>query len=155
MTLASGPAGMPGVPGLPAASGAIAGIGVDVVDVTRLEGAIERSPRFLERVFAPGERELPPRSLAARWAAREAAMKAIGGLGGISLLDLEVVRRDGGEPAFARGPRLARELERRGICALHLSMTHDGPVAIAFVVAERAAPPSGGAASGPPPTSAA
>lgn len=149
MTLASGPARMPG---LPAASGAIAGIGVDVVDLARLEGALDRSPRFLERVFAPGERELPPRSLAARWAAREAAMKAIGGLGGISLLDLEVVRGEAGEPAFARGPRLARELERRGIGVLHLSMTHDGPVAIAFVVAERAAPPSAGSVAGLPST---
>lgn len=116
----------------------LAGIGVDTVDIPRFDAVLRRTPRFLERVFAPGEQALPVRSLAARFAAREAAMKAIGGLSGLSLRDLEVAKDEHGAPRFACGPVLARVLEERGIGALHLSLSHDGAQAIAFVVAERA-----------------
>lgn len=119
----------------------IAGVGVDLVDVERFAGILARTPRFAARVFAPGELGLPVRSLAARFAAREAAMKAIGGLEGLALADFEVVRGEDGAPAFARGPRLAAVLADRGIGTLHLSLAHDGGGAIAMVVAERAARP--------------
>ncbi|MBN6777261.1 holo-ACP synthase [Pseudoclavibacter alba] len=114
----------------------LAGIGVDTVELSRFAAVLDGTPRFLERVFAPGERGLSCRSLAARFAAREAAIKAIGGLDGLTLLDLEVVREPSGAPRFARGERLDAVLASRGIGALHLSLSHDGNQAIAFVVAE-------------------
>ena len=61
----------------------IIGIGVDLVDIARFERTIERTPRLLERMFGPVERELPLRSLAARYAAREALIKALGGSDGL------------------------------------------------------------------------
>lgn len=122
----------------PSGDGALAGVGVDLVDLERFAAILARTPRLAERVFAPEERGLPVRSLAARFAAREAAIKAIGGLDGLDLVDLEVVRGADGAPAFARGPRLDAALRARGIGELRLSLSHDGASAIAFVVAERA-----------------
>jgi holo-[acyl-carrier protein] synthase len=80
----------------------IIGIGVDLVDLARFERAVTRTPNLLARLFVPAERDLPLRSLAGRFAAKEALIKALG-----------------------------------DITSMHLSMTHDAGVAVAFVVAER------------------
>ena len=61
----------------------IVGIGVDVVDLARFERALSRTPGLRERLFAEAERELPLRSLAGRFAAKEALMKALGETDGI------------------------------------------------------------------------
>ncbi|WP_345752756.1 holo-ACP synthase [Microbacterium rhizophilus] len=120
----------------------IVGIGVDLVDIPRFERTVERTPKLLERLFTAHERELPLRSLAARYAAKEALIKALGGSDGIHWVDIEIARL--GEslpPRFALSGSTAEVVAARGIGTLHLSLSHDAGLAIAYVVAE-----SGGAA---------
>lgn len=116
---------------------AIAGIGVDVVDLARFERAVSRTPRLRERLFAVSERDLPLRSLAGRFAAKEALMKALGDATGVSWHDMEVVSDAEGNPSLVLSGAAAAIAQRRGITDIHLSMSHDAGVAIAQVVAER------------------
>jgi holo-[acyl-carrier-protein] synthase len=115
---------------------AIAGIGVDVVDLARFERAVGRTPRLKERLFAEGERDLPLRSLAGRFAAKEALMKALGDTTGITWHDMEVVSDADGNPSMKLTGAAARIAEGKGVTHVHLSMSHDAGVAIAQVVAE-------------------
>lgn len=115
----------------------ILGIGVDTVDIERFARQIERTPSLRARLFTERERGLPTRSLAARFAAKEALVKALGGSGGLGWQDIEIVRDEDRAPSFARTPALARELDGRGEWRTHLSMTHDGGLATAFVILER------------------
>jgi holo-[acyl-carrier protein] synthase len=127
----------------------VVGVGVDAVDVARFRRILARRPGFAARFFTDTEREDarrspdPTESLAARFAAKEAVMKALGmGLGGFGLTDVEV-RRAGGEGATRGAPTLvlhgaaATLAGERQAGRLHLSLTHTTGVAIAFVVAER------------------
>lgn len=114
----------------------IVGVGVDLAETARVARALERTPAFGPRVFSAGELALPVASLAARWAAREAAIKALGGRNGLSWLDLAVAR-DADRPRFAGSPALTTALEALEVDALHLSLSHDDGHAIAMVVAER------------------
>jgi holo-[acyl-carrier protein] synthase len=116
----------------------IVGIGVDLVDVPRFERTLARTPRLLERLFSPAERVLKPRSLAARYAAKEALIKALGGSDGVHWTEIEVASEPSGRPRFALSGETARTVERRGITALHLSMSHDAGLATAYVIAENA-----------------
>ncbi|MGC5172963.1 holo-ACP synthase [Micromonospora sp. DT81.3] len=116
----------------------IIGIGVDLVDISRFERSIERTPRLLERLFSPGERALPVRSLAARYAAKEALIKALGGSEGLHWSEIEVTPEESGRPWFTLGGSTAVVVAERGITVIHLSMTHDGGFAVAYVVAEAA-----------------
>ncbi|MFD2756885.1 holo-ACP synthase [Gulosibacter faecalis] len=115
----------------------IIGIGVDTVEHTRVERAL-RVPGFGPRIFTEAELALPLTSICARWAAREAAVKALGGLHGIALRDLEVHREHLGAPSFVLGEALEGVLARLGVARLHLSLSHDRDVATAFVIAEGA-----------------
>ncbi|PJJ61841.1 holo-ACP synthase [Compostimonas suwonensis] len=115
----------------------IAGIGVDVVDVARFERSLARTPRLVERLFVPAERDRAPRSLAARFAAKEALLKVIGGAHGVRWHDMEVVSDDHGNPAFRVTGTVAAAFAELGIGEVHLSMSHDAGLACAFVVAER------------------
>jgi holo-[acyl-carrier protein] synthase len=114
----------------------IAGLGVDVVDLARFERAVSRTPRLRERLFAESERSLPLRSLAARFAAKEALVKALGDAEDVHWVDMEIAADTTGNPSFTVDGPLAALLERRGIVALHVSMSHDAGVAVATVVAE-------------------
>jgi holo-[acyl-carrier protein] synthase len=116
----------------------IIGIGVDLVDIPRFERSVERTPRLLERLFSPSERALPVRSLAARYAAKEALIKALGGSEGLHWSEIEVTPEESGRPWFTLGGSTAAVVADRGITAIHLSMTHDGGFAVAYVVAEAA-----------------
>ncbi len=133
------------------AGAAIVGVGVDAVSVDRFRSVLERRSRFAERCFTEMERADADgsgdtaQSLAARFAAKEAVMKALGtGIGGFALTDVEV-QRTGGEDATRHAPFLvlrgkAAELAgAKGAGRFHLSLTHTDDVAIAFVVAEQAA----------------
>ncbi|MDJ1370028.1 holo-ACP synthase [Gulosibacter molinativorax] len=113
----------------------IHGIGVDTVELSRVEYALA-NPRFGERVFAPEELALPLSSIAARFAAREAAVKALRGLHGLTLRDLAVHRNHLQAPEFSRNAKLDAVLTSLGIKRLHLSLSHDRDYATAFVVAE-------------------
>lgn len=114
----------------------IVGIGIDVVDLARFERAIARTPRLLERLFAESERSKPVHSLAARFAAKEALIKALGGPAMLRWHDMEVVNDRDGNPGFALHGATAAEAAARGITRIHLSMSHDAGIATAFVIAE-------------------
>ena len=115
---------------------AIVGVGVDVVDLARFERALNRTPRLRERLFADDERALPVRSLASRFAAKEALLKALGDTVGARWHDMRVVSDAQGNPDLVVSGRVAEIVAARGIGVLHVSLSHDAGVAIAFVVAE-------------------
>jgi holo-[acyl-carrier protein] synthase len=117
---------------------AIVGVGVDVVDIARFEATLDRQPGLRQRLFTDGERELPLRSLAARFAAKEALAKALGAPGGLDWHDAEVVHDDAGRPTIAVRGTVAQAAARAGVAVWHLSLSHDGGNAVAFVVAESA-----------------
>jgi len=130
----------------------IVGVGVDAVSVDRFRRLLERRPRLAGRCFTKGEQSDAvssanrAQSLAARFAAKEAVMKALGtGIGAFALTDVEV-RRTGGKDATRNAPYVvltgtAAELAgAHGAGRFHLSLTHTDDVAIAFVVAEQASP---------------
>lgn len=114
----------------------IVGIGVDIVDVERFERAVTRTPRLVERLFTPAERSNSMRSLAARFAAKEAFIKAMGGSGESSWQDMEVVSTPSRAPRLTLSGRAATLAAGNGVTNLQLSLAHDGGSAIAFVVAE-------------------
>jgi holo-[acyl-carrier protein] synthase len=114
----------------------IMGIGVDIVDLARFDRQVSRTPGLIPRLFAPAERGLPPHSLAARFAAKEALIKALGDSVGASWQEMEVISDPHGNPSFALTGVVQAALTARGITSVHLSMTHDAGVACAFVVME-------------------
>lgn len=120
---------------------AIAGIGVDVVDLKRFEHALVRTPALKERLFAESERDLPLRSLAGRFAAKEALIKALGDSSGVQWHDMVIVSNELGNPSFVLSGGTAEVAARHGITGIHVSMSHDAGVAVAQVVTERAETP--------------
>ena len=124
----------------------ILGLGMDVVEVGRiarlLEGPAGRAERFLARCYTPGERTFcearrdRASRYAARFAAKEAAVKALGAPRGVSWQDLEVTRAEGRAPTLAFSGPAAAAARRAGVARVHLTMTHDGGVAAAVVVLE-------------------
>ncbi len=114
----------------------LVGIGVDLVDIPRFARSLARTPRLLDRLFTPAEQTLKPHSLAARYAAKEALIKALGGSDGVHWTDIEVASEPSGRPVFALAGETAATVEARGITAVHLSLSHDGGLATAYVVAE-------------------
>lgn len=114
----------------------IIGTGIDLVDIDRFERTMLRTPRLSERLFAPAERTMKLRSLAARYAAKEALIKALGGSDGVSWTDIEIASEPSGKPVFVLSGSTASVVEERGVTALHLSMSHDAGLAIAYVVLE-------------------
>lgn len=112
----------------------ILGIGVDTVDVARFEQQLTRTPRLKERLFTESESGFSSASLAARFAAKEALIKALGGSGALGWHDLEIVRGESRAPSFLRTAALERELLLRGDGTVFVSLTHDGGIATAFVV---------------------
>jgi holo-[acyl-carrier protein] synthase len=116
--------------------------GVDIVEIPRVGQVLERyGQRFLDRVFTPQEiaycRGRPP-NLAARFAAKEATMKALGtGTRGVGWKEVEVVRRESGAPAVKLHGRAERRAQRLGVREVALSLSHSREYAIAFVVVRR------------------
>ncbi|MBQ4333837.1 MAG: holo-ACP synthase [Myxococcaceae bacterium] len=117
------------------------GIGTDLVEVERMARSIARE-RFVEEVFGPRERAYcestarPGEHFAARFAAKEAFLKAIGvGLfSGVALADIEVVNEESGRPAFALGPSARAALERVGASEAFVTLSHVKSLATATVV---------------------
>ncbi|WP_420365662.1 holo-ACP synthase [Curtobacterium sp. L3-7] len=119
----------------------IIGIGVDVVDLSRFGQVLERTPAMRTRLFTSGEllRDGEPRpiaSLAARFAAKEALIKAFGSSAGLSWQDLEVVSDDQRNPSLTLHQQARQVADARGVTSVHLSLSHDGGIATAFVVLE-------------------
>lgn len=115
----------------------IIGIGVDTVDIARFTGKLSATPGLRERLFTSAERALPTQSLAARFAAKEALIKALGGDEGLQWHMIEILRVPAAAPTFSRTEGLCAVLHARGADFPHLSLTHDGGLATAFVVIER------------------
>jgi len=123
--------------------GGVCGIGVDAVDVVRFRRVIERRPTIVDRLFTESEREYARRSrdpgprLAVRFAAKEAALKALGvGVGAAPFRDVEVVRGENGEPGLVLSGRAAQLSAGCGVRRWHVSLSHTDTVAVATVVAE-------------------
>lgn len=112
--------------------------GIDLIEIERLERALERRPGLAERVFTDAERRYaagrarPGRHLAARFAAKEAALKALG-LGGLRLHEVEV-QGGGDEPPTLRLSGVAAAVARERGVELGVSLTHSRELAAAVVV---------------------
>ena len=129
----------------------IIGLGVDIAEVDRLQAAIERrGESFLKRVFSPAEIAYCERHrkkferYAARFAAEEATMKALGtGWGdGVRWVDLEVTRDKKGKPTMALTGRAREIADSMGVRNISLSLTHSGNTAFAQVIFEDQAIPT-------------
>ena len=127
----------------PRDDGTVAGVGIDVVEIDRLTAMLERTPALLDRLLTPGERHLSAASRAARVAAKEAVGKALGAPGDFSWQDVTVERTEVRRPYLRLRGATLRAAEAQGVAHLHLSLSHDGDVATAIVIAERG--PDGGA----------
>lgn len=124
---------------------AIAGIGIDRVVIARVEASMARfGDRFEQRIFTAGEADLarakgsPARRLAMFFAAKEAVVKALGTgfSGGIGLRDIETRYLPSGKPEIALHGEAAAVAARLGVEQVHISLTDDGGIAMAFAVAE-------------------
>jgi len=119
------------------------GVGIDLVDIERFRRSLERTPTMRTRLFTDVElayvapKSDPVPSLAARFAAREAVMKALGlGLGAFSFHDVWVERAESGQPSLSFAGRAAELSVEAGITRWHLSLTHSDIMAAAYVIAE-------------------
>jgi holo-[acyl-carrier protein] synthase len=121
----------------------IVGIGVDLTPIGRMEQALARHPeRLAARLFTARERAFctaranAAQHFAARFAAKEAVLKALRVPPGLSWHELEVVSDEQGAPRLELSGQAARAAQAAGVRRLHLSLTHAGDQALAFVVAE-------------------
>ena len=114
----------------------IIGIGVDLVDINRFEEHLEKTPGLKEKIFHTDERDAAVRTLAGRFAAKEALVKAFGGSLGMHWHDVRVSKDEQGKPEISLFDATALLAEQKGIAKLHLSISHDGGMATAFVIAE-------------------
>jgi len=121
----------------------IYGIGIDLVEIRRIERAIKRwGERFERRVFSDREIAYCRKHMrahvhyAGRFAAKEAFIKSIGGLRGLTMKDIEIMNDEAGKPAFSMNTAVDRILKERGIRHVALSVTHTDEYASALVVME-------------------
>jgi holo-[acyl-carrier protein] synthase len=134
--------------------GGVFGVGVDLCEVDRMRRTLARTPGFADRVYTEAEQDYcrrrrdPAERFAARFAAKEAVLKALGaGIGSCSLRDIEVVRAESGAPSLVLHGRAAALAADRGVTAWHLSLTHTATLAEAIAIATTAASTT---ATGPP-----
>jgi holo-[acyl-carrier protein] synthase len=123
----------------------IVGTGVDLAEVARIRQSVERfGKRFVDRIYTPLEiAYVEPKvnrfeRYAARFAAKEAGMKAIGTgwKHGVTWHDFEVANQPGGRPTLRLSGRAAEIARKLGVRQVHLSMTHTAVLGMAFVVLE-------------------
>ena len=121
----------------------ISGIGVDLVDVERVRAIMDRRTTFAERVFTPQEiaycerQASPEESYAARWAAREACRKALGGVRGMRWRDVRVDRAASGAPSLVLTGNVLHRAQELGVSHVMVALTHERRMAGAFCVAVR------------------
>jgi holo-[acyl-carrier protein] synthase len=119
----------------------ISGIGVDLVDVDRVRRLMSRRTTFAARVFTQQEIEYcerqadPAESYAARWAAREACRKALGGVRGMRWHDVRVARAPSGAPSLVLEGATLRRADALGVSQVMVALTHERKMAGAFCVA--------------------
>jgi holo-[acyl-carrier protein] synthase len=124
----------------------IISIGVDIIEVYRIRETIERTPRFAERVFTAKERAYcdskgvsAAQSYAARFAAKEACLKALrtGWRGGITWHDVEIIKDENDVPHLEIRGEAKKIFDSLGANSIHLSMSHTTEHAVAQVVFEK------------------
>ena len=116
--------------------------GVDIIEISRIGSVVERfGERFLQRIYTPAEISYcrgRAANLAARFAAKEATMKALGtGVRGVGWKDIEIARRESGAPHILLHDRAHLRAQRLDIEGLSLSISHSREYAVAFVVGYR------------------
>lgn len=120
--------------------GGVVGVGTDIVDIARFAATLARTPALAERIFTAGElfdagRRRSAASLAARFAAKEAAGKALWVPPGAGWYDAEVVTQPNGAPLMRVSGALAEAAHHRGVTQWQVSLTHDAGIAMAIVLA--------------------
>ena len=122
----------------------ILGLGVDVVEIPRIEKALSRfGERFLKRILTAREiswlagRGHFPARVAALFAAKEACAKALGtGLSGLSWQEMEVIHEESGRPVLRLSGAALRRFQALGGQRVHLSLSHERKYAVAVVILE-------------------
>jgi holo-[acyl-carrier protein] synthase len=122
----------------------IYGVGIDLVKIERIKNVVEKwGKRFLDRVFTEEEisycyeKKEPYLSLAVRFAAKEALVKAIGSAIPVSLTDIEVINVDTGKPFLKVNGKLEDFFKEKLIKKAHLSLSHEHEYGVACVVLEQ------------------
>jgi holo-[acyl-carrier protein] synthase len=122
------------------------GLGVDLIEIERMEQALKRTPRILERVFTEGERTYawskarPAVHYASFFAAREAVLKALGtGFANVGYADVEVVHDDNGKPEILLHNNASIIAQEQGVIEIQISLSHTHTMAVASAVALKAA----------------
>jgi holo-[acyl-carrier protein] synthase len=121
----------------------IVGLGIDLVDVERMRRVLARRSTFVQRVFTPEEvaycerQAAPEESFAARWAAREACRKALGGIRRMRWHDVHVARAPSGAPSLVLEGTSKARAESLGVSQVMLALTHERTMAGAVCVAVR------------------
>ena len=121
----------------------ILGIGSDIIEVSRIDGALKKfGMRFRRRIFTDLEddycskKRYPAQHYAARFSAKEACIKALGTRRGMRWVDMEVCREKGGKPSLVlRGKAIARADDLK-VTRMHLTMSHTADHAIAQIILE-------------------
>jgi len=123
----------------------IVGMGVDIIEIDRIRAAMERSPRFGQRLYTAGEIAYCDRHknrfqhYAGRFAAKEAAFKALGTGwgGGVAWRDVEVCNAESGKPSLVLHGRARAVGDQLGVTAAHVSISHSERYAVAQVILEK------------------
>lgn len=120
----------------------ILGVGVDIVDIARMDRP-SQNERFYTDFFSDEEQQVfaackyAPQTVAGRFAAKEAVLKALGlGLGDMPLREISIAKLDTGRPEVRLAGEAKRKAEELGAKRIHISIAHDGGYAIAYAVAE-------------------
>jgi len=121
----------------------IVGIGVDLVEVARIEQILSRRRTFVDRVFTQEEiaycegRGNPAECYAARWAAREACRKALGGIRDMRWRDVRVARAASGAPSLVLEGASRERARSLGVSEVMVALSHERLMAAAFCLAVR------------------
>ena len=121
----------------------ITGIGTDLIEIVRIQRAIEKNPHFMERVYTANEIAYCQRkknvwqSFAARFAAKEAVSKALGtGIGPVGLMEIEILNAENGQPKVVLHGKALQLAADRNIQRMHISLSHSEAYAMATAVLE-------------------
>ncbi len=121
----------------------IYGVGTDMVEIARVRQAIEKNPRFLQKVYTEKEighcqrKKNPWQSFAARFAAKEAVGKAMGtGIGKLGLTNIEIINKTSGQPQVVLHGTAAVLAQTKGVKTIHISLSHSETYAIATAIIE-------------------
>ena len=121
----------------------ITGIGTDLIEIARIQRAIEKNPHFMERVYTANEiaycrrKKNAWQSFAARFAAKEAVSKALGtGIGPVGLMEIEILNAENGQPKVVLHGKALQLAADRNIQRVHISLSHSEAYAMATAVLE-------------------